>query len=199
MKILAIGAHPDDIEIGCGGTLLYLKRSHDATLHTYVLTYGGASNHGAGSRESEQSAANKILQVNSFRCAGLSDTQLHTYNLVSMIEEVIDDVDPDIIFTHYANDTHQDHRAVAEATVSACRYRTNLLFYESFSTENFQPTLLVDIGKTIHQKCEAVAAHVLQDKHLELTDYVRTLAKYRSHRTCLNYTEAFLSRKLIWT
>ena len=198
MKILAIGAHPDDIEIGCGGTLLYLKAKYQAELHTLILTRGEASNDMPVDREWEQEESSRILGIDKRFSAGLPDTAIGLKAAIKFIEDIVGNVEPDVVFTHYGLDTHQDHRVVAEATVSACKNRGNILYYESISSENFQPTLFVDITQNIAQKCEAVQAHASQEKRLKLTDYVTVLAKYRAHRINGDFVEGFIPRKFIW-
>ena len=198
MKILAIGAHPDDIEIGCGGTLLYLKAKYQAELHTLILTRGEASNDMPVDREWEQEESSRILGIDKRFSAGLPDTAIGLKAAIKFIEDIVGNVEPDVVFTHYGLDTHQDHRVVAEATVSACKNRGNILYYESISSENFQPTLFVDITQNIAQKCEAVQAHASQEKRLKLTDYVTVLAKYRAHRINGDFVEGFIPRKFLW-
>lgn len=197
-KILAIGAHPDDIEIGCGGTLLHLKKQYGAAIHTLLMTCGEAATYPEQDREEEQDRAFRILGVEKRFFAGLADTQIEMRSALLFIEKVVDDVVPDYIFTHYKEDTHQDHRVVAEATLAACRNRSGLLFYESISTENFQPTLFVDVAETLAQKCEAVAAHTSQDARLGLVPYIQTLAAFRAYRTGTKAVEGFIPRKFLW-
>lgn len=198
MKILAIGAHPDDIEIGCGGALLYLKAKYHAELHILVLTQGEASNNMLMDRQWEQEESSQILGIDKCFSAGLPDTTIDLKDAIKFIEDIVGNVEPDVVFTHYSEDTHQDHRVVAAATVSACKNRGNILYYESISSENFQPTLFVDITQTITKKCEAVQAHASQEKRLKLTDYVKTLAKYRAHRINGDFVEGFIPRKFLW-
>ena len=197
MKILAIGAHPDDVEIGCGGTLLYLKSVDAAEIHVLLMTRGTKGNCDVDSRKLEQEQACKILGVTRFYCPELPDTNITIKAAIDVIEELVNVVNPDYIFTHYKDDTHQDHRIVAEATISACRNRSNVLYYESFSSEGFNPMLFVDIESTLQSKCEVVAAHKTQEERLHLVDYVKILAKQRAHRTGLKYVEGFIPRKFI--
>jgi LmbE family N-acetylglucosaminyl deacetylase len=198
MKILAIGAHPDDVEIGCGGTLLYLKSVVNAEIHVLLMTRGTKGNCDVDSRKLEQEQACKILGVTRFYCPELPDTNITIKAAIDVIEELVNVVNPNYIWTHYKDDTHQDHRIVAEATISACRNRSNVLYYESFSSENFNPMLFVDIEGTLQSKCEVVAAHKTQEERLHLVDYVKMLAKQRAHRTGLKYVEGFIPRKFIW-
>lgn len=198
MKILAIGAHPDDIEIGCGGTLLYLKQTYQAELHMLLMTQGEAIHSPKVKREQEQAVACQILGIHKCFCAHASDTTINLRFAIQFIEKIIDQVHPDYIFTHYEQDTHQDHRVLSQATTSACRNRLNLLYYESLSSENFQPTLLVDISETLQKKCEAVRAHKSQEKRLQLVNYVKMLATFRAHRTGCQAIEGFIPKKFLF-
>jgi len=136
--ILAIGAHPDDIEFGCGGTLIkYTMRGH--RLFLQILTEGGL---GAAkpTRIEEQMASKAILGAEDIFWGGYEDTHLIVdIELIGKIEEVIKKVKPDFIFCNYPDDTHQDHRHLAQAVMSATRYIRNVLFYEGPTTQNFEP------------------------------------------------------------
>lgn len=198
MKILAIGAHPDDIEIGCGGTLLYFQKYHNATVSMLLMTRGEAGTEASVDREAEQATACQILGIDRRFCAGLTDTAIGLQDAIEYIENVVGDVDPDVVFTHYGTDTHQDHRVVADATLSACRNRGSVLHYESISSQNFPPSMFVDVAEFIGTKGEAVASHASQEARLGLVDYVRTLATHRAYRTRLNYVEGFLPWKFLW-
>lgn len=198
MKILAIGAHPDDIEIGCGGALLYFQKYHNATVSMLLMTRGEAGAEAYVDRDAEQAAACQILGIDRRFCADLTDTAIGLQDAIKCIENVIGDIDPDVVFTHYGADTHQDHRVVADATTSACRNRGSVLHYESISSQNFAPSMFVDVGEFFLTKGEAVAAHTSQDARLGLVDYVRTLARYRAYRTPMEHAEGFLPYKLFW-
>jgi len=79
--------------------------------------------------------------------------------MVYEIEDVLKKIVPDLIFVHYEEDTHQDHRALAEATITATRYIRNVLFYEGPTTQDFSPTVFVDIKNTMDMKLAAILAH----------------------------------------
>ena len=74
--------------------------------------------------------------------------------VISDIENVMKNVEPDLILTHYTEDYHQDHRAVAMATIAAARNRKALLFYQSYSAINFVPQIYVNIEEEIQDKKE---------------------------------------------
>ena len=197
MKILAIGAHPDDIEFGCGGTLaLHAKAGHD--IHLLVMTEG----HRGGdelSRKSEQEAAAGILTNNELLWGGYRDTELSPYmnEMVYDIEKVIKKIHPDLTFVHYENDTHQDHRALTKAAVSATRYVKNVLFYEGPTTQNFSPNLFVDIKETLDDKIAMLVSHKSQVtktniEGLSIVDIARSTAIFRGIQGRVQYAEGFI-------
>ena len=197
MKILAIGSHPDDIEIGCGGTLALLGDA-GCEINLFIMTDGGESRV-VSLRKKEQKCSAEILGAANIRYASLPDTNIHLSfrKAVDLIEVELRRVEPDYIFTHHKIDTHQDHRTVYEATVSACRRRPNILCYESLSTEEFYPNVLVDISDFIDKKIESVSAHVLQNERLKLEEFVRAKSKLLSYRINSEYVEGFVSRNLM--
>ncbi len=144
-NILAIGAHPDDIEFGCGGTLIkYNRNGHRVFL--LVMTGGGLGG-STSVRMQEQEDSKEILGVEKIYWGGYEDTQLITdIELIGKIESAIAEVKPDFIFCNYPDDTHQDHRHLAQAIMSATRYIRNVLFFEGPTTQNFNPQVFVDIS-----------------------------------------------------
>ena len=200
MNILAVGAHPDDIEYGCGGALIkYADRGHRLSL--LVMTSGG---HGgdAGTREDEQLQSNRIMGVEEIHWGGYKDTYLQVdRNVITNIEHVIHEVEPDFIFCHFPDDTHQDHRHLAQAVISATRYIRNVLFYEGPTTQNFNPQIFVDISDTIDRKIEALEAHSSQVnktniKDLTIVELARSTANFRGTQGRAKYAEAFSSLRL---
>jgi len=158
MNILAIGAHPDDIEFGCGGTLIKYA-GKGASIDLLVVT-DGARGGRARTRRAEQLRAAKVLGVRRVHWGGYHDTLLPSVrHLIDCIERVLRRVRPDFIFVNNPDDTHQDHRQVARAAVSATRYARNVLFYEGPTTVNFTPTVFIDIAEEIDRKIGALRHH----------------------------------------
>ncbi len=158
MNILAIGAHPDDIEFGCGGTLIKYA-SKGARIELLVMT-DGARGGAARIRRSEQLAASRILGARRIHWGGYRDTLLPTVrHLIDRIERTLRSLRPDFIFVNNPEDTHQDHRQVARAAVSATRHSRNVLFYEGPTTVNFTPTVFIDIADEIGRKIQALRTH----------------------------------------
>ena len=201
MKILAIGAHPDDIEVGCSGTLAkYAQNGHE--IYLLVMTEGHMGGEGA-IRKKEQTKSAKILKPRAVIWGAYKDTLLtpHMNQMVHDIEVVLNKIVPDFIFVHYEDDTHQDHRSLAKATISATRYVRNVLFYEGPTTQNFSPTVFVDIKETLEMKIAMLLAHHSQVEKtniegLSITDVVRSTAVFRGIQGRVQFAEAFLPLRL---
>ena len=200
VNILAIGAHPDDIEFGCGGALIkYTQKGH--RLFLLVMTGGGLG--GSSSvRAQEQKASGKILGAEKIYWGGYEDTHLvMDIDLISKIEAVIAEVKPDFIFCNFPDDTHQDHRHLAQAIMSATRYIRNVLFFEGPTTQNFNPQVFVDISDTLDDKVEALKTHRSQVmktniEDLSIVEVARSSANFRGIQGRVKYAEAFHSLRL---
>jgi LmbE family N-acetylglucosaminyl deacetylase len=161
MNILAIGAHPDDVEFGCGGTLIKYA-SKGARIDLLVMTEG-ARGGSARMRRREQLRAAGVLGARRIHWGGYRDTLLPSVRrLIDRMERVIRQVNPDFIFVNYPEDTHQDHRQVARAAISATRHARNVLFYEGPTTVDFGPTVFIDIADEIDRKIRALRTHKSQ-------------------------------------
>ena len=161
MNILAIGAHPDDVEFGCGGTLIKYARK-GAHIDLLILTDGSRGG-SAPVRRREQKRAAAVIGVRGIHWGGYRDTLLPSgRRLIDRMERVIRRVSPDFIFVNFPEDTHQDHRQVARAAISATRYARNVLFYEGPTTVNFSPTVFIDVADEIDQKIQALRTHKSQ-------------------------------------
>ena len=200
MRILALGAHPDDIEAGCGGTLIkYAQGGHRIFL--MVLTEGERGGE-LGVRKQEQELAAKYLCAEKIHWGGYPDTEVpNDRELIRKIEQVVREVDPHFIFVHYHDDTHQDHRHVALSTITATRYTKNVLFYEGPTTQNFSPTVFVDIDTVLEEKIESLQAHRSQVKktHIEglsITDITRSSAHFRGIQGRVRNAEGFLPLRM---
>jgi LmbE family N-acetylglucosaminyl deacetylase len=200
MNILAIGAHPDDIEIGCGGSLIkYAEHGHQ--VHLMILTSG---EHGGNrsARRKEQTDAARVVGAKRIFWGQYEDTKVGVdRQLIQRIERVIAKVDPLFIFVHYGDDTHQDHRHLATCTVTATRYTRNVLFYEGPTTQNFTPTVFVNIGSVLDRKLEALRAHDSQVmktniEGLSILDVARSSAHFRGIQGRVRSAEGFVPLRL---
>ena len=200
MTILAIGAHPDDIEYGCGGTLLKCsRRGHD--IYLYVATAGDFGGDPSVRMKEQEASAQKIGARHIF-WGGYKDTQIPmSQDLIASLEEVVRQVEPDFIFVHYPDDTHQDHRSLAQATITATRYARNFLFYEGLTTQNFNPSVYVDIEETLDGKFELLKLHRSQVTKTNIADMTvlelaRSTANFRGIQSRVKYAEAFCPSRL---
>ena len=200
MNILAIGAHPDDIEFGCGGTLIKYARK-GASLEILVMTDGSRGG-SARVRRREQDAAAGILGVSRVHWGGYRDTILPSVrHLIDRMEGVIRRARPDFIFVNDPSDTHQDHRQVARAAISATRYARNVLFYEGPTTVNFTPTVFIDIAREIESKVRALRRHHSQISKtriegMPICDIARASAHFRGVQGRVRWAEGFVPLRL---
>lgn len=198
-RVLAIGAHPDDLEIGCGGTLIKMSQS-GSTLMGLVLTQGERGGDPAV-RGRTAMVAGKIIGFVKIKILDLPDTHLHELaeTVFQRIEESIAEFKPDLIITHSRHDYHPDHVAVHQATMSAARGHSSILCYESPSaTSQYQPNFFVDVSQFVDTKLLAISEHYDQRKK----DYVSTrqiLAKllFRGAQGRVEYAEGFEAIRLL--
>lgn len=136
MKVLAIGAHFDDVELGCGGTLLKHQENGDE-IHILVVTHSGYENKSCSFIRSREEA-----RTEGERSAGSLGATLHCMNqeplvlvpsekLVLQIESLVNEIKPDRVYTHSPTDNHADHAAVGYVSVHACRKCDAILLYRS--------------------------------------------------------------------
>jgi LmbE family N-acetylglucosaminyl deacetylase len=192
-RVLAIGAHPDDIELGCGATLAKL---YDAGHEVHALVMTNGERGGDSSRRPEEADHGaKFVGFTTMQVLGLPDTRLaeHLADMVDAIETAIHEYNPDIILTHSDNDLHQDHCAVHLASLRAARSHGAVLCYESPSaTEAFRPSVFVDVANYVDVKVAAVAEHRDQRaKPYMSAERVRGLAVYRGAQAKTRAAEAF--------
>ncbi len=200
-SILAIGSHPDDIEYGCGGTLTkYAQAGHKVYL--YIATSGSfGGDPDVRKQEMEDSA--KLLGAVEVYWGDYVDTQMPLdQGLIDEIEGIIDSVWPKFIFTHWHDDTHQDHRNLTACTLSATRYIPNFLFYEGPTSQNFNPNVYVDISSVLATKLALLEAHASQMErtHIEDTtilDMARSAATFRGIQARVRHAEGFVSQRLL--
>lgn len=203
MILLAIGAHPDDIEYGCGGALItYQQQGH--TVYCLVLTTGDKGGDPAV-RQKEQLAAARLMGVKQVFWGGYEDTEIPvSRELIQEIEKIVHTVRPSLVFVNYLDDTHQDHRNLAHAVSSATRYTRNVLFYEVPTTYNFVPPVFVDIAPVIHKKLAALEAHTSQMSKTNIEganilELAQATATFRGVQGRVKLAEAFMPLRFFLT
>ena len=195
--VLAIGAHPDDIEFGCGATLLRL-REEGATTYSLVLSVGERGHDGSAAgqvRIEEARAAARVIELSDIAFHNFPDTQLHEHKeaIRVAIEDALARWQPDIIFTHNGHDVHTDHRTVFDATREAARGAYTILCYENPNTPPaFIPDYFIDVGDYIEDKIAALARHKTQmGKSYADAAVVRATAAFRGTQARVTLAEGF--------
>jgi LmbE family N-acetylglucosaminyl deacetylase len=186
VNILAIGAHPDDIELGCGGLMLKTARQGHSVF-MYTVTRGSASGDPQErTRELTESATKigvKRLWIDDFE-----DTKLEVHSeLINRIEDIVGKSEADIIVSHAGSDIHHDHKAIANAIIEAGRFVPNILSYEIPLTKEFKPQVFCDISDVIEDKVELIKLFKSQrDKIYLKASAIKGLAEYRALQSRLN-------------
>jgi len=199
VRILAIGAHPDDLEYGCAGTLIKHAQRGDQVFLALV-TDGSQGGEGTLRRE-EQWAAAKIVGAEDVFFLGYADTEFEcNRESIMKIEAIVKQTKADSVYTHYVEDTHQDHREIANAVVVAARSVPNLLFFEGLSSRDFNPTVFTNIGTVIHQKLATLQAHSSQVsktniESMTIVDIAQSAANFRGIQGRVTYAEGFVSMR----
>lgn len=219
MNILAIGCHPDDLEIGCGGTLArYARDGHCVTM---VHMANGNMGHVEippeelrAIRLEEARRAGNVLGAAEVLTLDTGDLVVDSNDpqVVRQMVEIVRRVQPDVIITHSPEDYMKDHvevsRLVFDASFSASVPHfeasghpvakiTPLYYMDTVAGVNFLPTEYVDISDTIEVKLQAVDCHASQIKWLrdhdkiDFLDFVSTASKYRGQQCGVAYAEGF--------
>jgi LmbE family N-acetylglucosaminyl deacetylase len=146
MKYLFIGAHPDDIELYCAGTIAKLKEDENNEIMCVVCTNGQTRE---GDRVKEQVEAFEYAGIDKWKMLGMADGFLvHDAVLVSKIDLIVKEFGPDTVFTHRDDDFHQDHIAVARTARSAGRGgKFNLITFGNYEEIDNNSNLTVDVLK----------------------------------------------------
>jgi len=177
--ILAIGAHPDDVEVGCAGTLAKHHKDGDAL---YILTLSqGASGGDSKIRKKEAETAAALQGAHLF-LGDFTDTEIgHSADTIQFIENVVQQINPTHVYTHSFHDAHQDHQNAYSATVVACRHVPNLYCYLApSSTIDFKPNIFINIDQFIEKKIHAINAYQSQSatRPYLAPDLIRATARY---------------------
>ncbi len=198
-RILAIGCHADDIEIGCGGTILALIRATPGLSLTWVVLAA------PGKRAAEARASAEAFLAGALA----SDVRVHEYRdgflpyvgaEVKDIFEGLKDVRPDLVFTHTRHDLHQDHRLACELTWNTFRDHA-ILEYEipKYDGDLGSPNVFVPLDESlVENKLRLLRDHYPSQhgKHWFDDELFRGLLRLRGMESAGRYAEAFTCRKL---
>ena len=213
-KILVISAHPDDEVLGCGGAIArHVAQGDD--VHLLFLADGVKSrvnhnNNDISSRIQEAKKSHRILEIKSAKYLNYPDNQLDTVpllELVKCIEQVIEIISPEIVYTHSMADLNIDHRISHMATITALRPKPScstkkILAYEVLSStewmggtiSTFKPNYFIDISDYLEIKINAALAYgeeILDSPNARSIENIRALATYRGHTVGKKAAEAF--------
>lgn len=180
-KILSIGAHPDDVEIGMAGTILK-HNAKDQDVHILPCTLGGVSGDPVTRREEAQEAAHILDAELHILDYPVSKLNRISTEFVREIKKIVEDINPDRVYTHSPYDYHQIHVTVSEAVLRASKDINQILFYEylSSTTPEFNPDAFVDITEHIGLKIKSIEAHKSQSNRTYMhPNIARSLANTR--------------------
>jgi LmbE family N-acetylglucosaminyl deacetylase len=167
MRILAIGAHPDDLEIYAWGSLCAWA-GMGADLVLAIATDGAAGGKAppaelARLRAEEACTAARALGADPM-FLGLADSALTSEpRLAARLAEIVRDTAPDLLVSHAPNDYHPDHRALSAAASQACGFSVPFLQMDTMNGTGFRPTHWIDVSAHWEAKCAAIRAHRSQD------------------------------------
>lgn len=200
-SVLAIDAHPDDIEIGCGGTLLSLvKKGYD--IYLVIMTNG--ENWQCKTKNvrvvEQEEASNYLLATQTYYLNSRDGYMQKDPTVIDQLTEIINEVNPELIFTHYYSDYHQDHQTTYQITSASSKKRT-LYLYEAVTSKHFIPDTFYDISNEYDRKQHLIGLHHSQIvKYSQRGDslYSRVRAYNSRHGLEIgtDYAEGFVTERV---
>jgi LmbE family N-acetylglucosaminyl deacetylase len=202
-NILAVGAHPDDVEIGCGGTVaLHAKNGDKVYLvimaEPFYAHYDGSILRSREEGEIEEKNAAKVLGTKLTNLGFETKKVPYSVESIEAINKVIDKYKIDTIYTHWYHDTNQDHKRTTQSVISAGRYVPNILMYEpeypaGRSYWEFRNQYYADIILTFETKMEALRQHKSQIKKYgkSLLEAIEARARHRGYEIKSKYAECY--------
>ena len=220
MNILIIAPHPDDEVLGCGGTIAkYSRQGDDVYLCIVTKAYSPEwPEDEIKERREEVLRVNEILGIRKTYFLGFPTVKLDTISqkeLNDSITQVINGVEPEVLYIPYNGDINKDHRLVFDAALVAARPKSNspikkILAYETLSEtgwgapfmENaFTPNIYVDISEALETKLKAMAAYKTELKeypHPRSLEAITSLARLRGVSVGVKAAEAFVLIRELW-
>ncbi len=203
LQILCLGSHSDDIEIGCGGTILRLVEEYpDSQFHWVVFSAGGQREEEARNAASEFAGPTRLKKL-LLRDFPDGFMPYSGGEVKGLFEELKAEIAPDLIFTHTRDDAHQDHRLISELTWNT--FRDHLIFeYEipKYDGDIGRPAVFLPLPAELSQKKARVLMEVFQSQHTKrwfTSDLFLSLMRLRGMECNApsGYAEAFYCRKLV--
>lgn len=202
MNILAIGAHFDDVELGCGGALAKHAAEGDA-VYVYVATLSGFVNQynqtvrTSETARAEAQMAMQTLGVKELLCGNFKTLQVEFVDALNIeILKIIQEKGIEKAYTHWVDDIHHDHQAVARASLHSCRHVPSMLMYRSnwyHSTHEFKGNFYIDITRYWETKEKAIRAHASEMNRTsqEWISFFKNEAENAGQRIGVKYAEVF--------
>jgi len=201
MNILAIGAHYDDIELGCGGALAKHVAQGDR-VYAYVATHSGFSNQDQQLVRSDEVAlkegreAMRILGVELI-CGSFKTLEVEFDDRLNVeILRIVKNKGIEKVYTHWMGDVHHDHQAVSRSSLHSCRHVPRMLMYRSnwyHSNLEFKGNFYVDISGYLNQKMDSVRAHQseMDRTHHQWIQFFTNEAQNAGQKIGVEYAEVF--------
>lgn len=182
MQIVSIGSHPDDVEMGMGGTIAKHNDIGD-DVKIILCTLGGATGHHKERKEEALKSA-RLLGASMLSILDYPVSKLNkpTPEFINIIKKLIDEFNPDRVYTHSPFDYHQVHVGVSTSVTQAAKNVKQILFYETISStsHNFEPNAFVDITNYIDLKIKSLQVHRTQSGRFYIKPGItRSLANTR--------------------
>jgi LmbE family N-acetylglucosaminyl deacetylase len=202
-KILAVGAHPDDIEMGCGG-LIAKALAQNVEVYTAIMSKceDEMEREDGDLRSKEFEASIKTLGIKNFYIYNYPNRHFpeHEAEIRDTLAELQTEIKPEMILIPSLDDPHQDHKALAYACIRTFRIQETILQYEVLrhGSHSFTPTLFVDISDYLDIKLEALKCYKSQfDKrpYFDLESF-KSLARTRGAQSAYPYAEGFKVYKI---
>ncbi|HID26232.1 MAG TPA: hypothetical protein EYP22_00040 [Methanosarcinales archaeon] len=208
-NVLAVGAHADDVEIGCGGSVALHAKNGD-NIYILVMTksfyshYNGRVLRSEEEGKMEEKNAAKVLGAKLINLGFETKRVPYSQESIEAINEIIDKYEIDLIYTHWYHDTHQDHMRTTQSVISAGRYVKNILMYEpeypaGRSYLGFRNQYYIDITSSFEIKMKALGKHKSQIKKYgnDFLVAVEARARHRGYEIGSKYAECFEVLRLL--
>lgn len=202
LEILCLGCHSDDIEIGCGGTILRLAEQYPGCVFHWVV-FSAIGVRAAEARHAAELFAGSRLKGPLLKTFQDGFMPYAGAEAKTVFEKELKQLSPDVIFTHHGKDAHQDHRLISELTWNTFRDHL-ILEYEipKYDGDLGQPSLFVPLESEVCQKKVRCILDAFQSQHSKRwfqQDTFLSLMRLRGMECNApsGYAEAFYCRKLV--
>lgn len=219
-KILIIAAHADDEVLGCGG-MIAKSISNGDSVFAIFLTDGISARDFSNKKDIENrkksaNQAHELLGLTDVRYLNYPDNRLDSIDLLDLVKDLevhIEQIKPNVVYTHHYGDLNVDHQIAFKATMTACRPLPDCSVKEIYSFEiisstewsgvvdnYFKPTVYIDITNFIDVKLKAINFYNLEMRdspHSRSIEHVKSLAKHRGNCVGVDAAEAFIAIRVI--